>query len=437
MEDSKELNEIRSELYALQTSQKSKLSKLLILVVSLVIFAILSKIWFSWYGIAIIIIVILIHELGHLIGMRKFGYNDPHMFFIPFFGAAVSGTETHPDGTHKAIISLLGPLPGIIIGVLFGVFYLLFHKFILLGISVIFLFINGLNLLPFYPLDGGQFFDSILFARNRRIEIVFKLLPVFVFSVIAVYFQVWLLGILAFISLISFLSQYKIISVANEVKKSYQPTNHLNNKTIPEDLLNNMLNRLKGRLSFQMKTPKQAARFLHIVWQKIKFEPPNLKASFILFFIYGLSISVVIFIPNIMIAKAYDKKIEIFHREDGETGKRELIFLGDFLVSSYEISDDNLYHGKAKHYILDKVIREGQYSEGKWHGEWTYYDMKGKVIRVLIFDKGHFVTEKKLTRSGWKELKWDDLSERVKRIYTKHEKGMALGPGIKRKYSNP
>src|SRR5258706_5980780 len=35
--------------------------------------------------------VLLFHELGHYLGMRAFGYGDVRMFFIPFFGAAVSG----------------------------------------------------------------------------------------------------------------------------------------------------------------------------------------------------------------------------------------------------------------------------------------------------------------------------------------------------------
>ena len=41
----------------------------------------------------IIIVVILIHETGHLIAMKYFGYKDVKMFFIPFFGAAVSKAD--------------------------------------------------------------------------------------------------------------------------------------------------------------------------------------------------------------------------------------------------------------------------------------------------------------------------------------------------------
>jgi len=50
--------------------------------------------------------------------MKLFGYRDVQMFFIPMLGAAVSGVESNPSSVRKAIVSLLGPLPGIIIGII-------------------------------------------------------------------------------------------------------------------------------------------------------------------------------------------------------------------------------------------------------------------------------------------------------------------------------
>jgi hypothetical protein len=37
--------------------------------------------------------VVLIHELGHFLAMKYFGYKDLGMFFIPLLGAYVSGTK--------------------------------------------------------------------------------------------------------------------------------------------------------------------------------------------------------------------------------------------------------------------------------------------------------------------------------------------------------
>ena len=51
--------------------------------------------------------VLLFHELGHYAGMRLFGYRDVRMFFIPFFGAAVSGRREGVAAWKEAIVLLL------------------------------------------------------------------------------------------------------------------------------------------------------------------------------------------------------------------------------------------------------------------------------------------------------------------------------------------
>jgi Zn-dependent protease len=421
-------DEARSEFQAIQTGKKSKLSKLLILMVSLILFALVSKVWFGWHGIAVLIVVLLIHELGHFLGMKTLGYKDPYIFFIPVIGAAVAGTATASKGSHKAIISLLGPLPGIIIGILFGVMYLSFHKFIFLVIWSIFLLVNGSNLLPFFPLDGGRFFDAILFARNRTIEMVFKTAPAIVLLGIAVYLHQWWLGIFVLLILISLPAQFKIISVANEMIQSRHSSGQIDKWELSDEILNNILSRLRGKLRIQK--PKQLAKFAHMVWQKINFEPPSMDETIILIFTYVIFLSAAVFSSYVTFSNIYNKKIETFQGENGVIGIRELAYFGDFLLTSYEVSENNLYHGKAVHYMLDKVVWKGQYYEGQQDGEWTHYDMKGNTDRIVYFDKGRFITGKRLTSAGWKELSWDDLPERDKAHYLKHEHGIPQGPII-------
>src|SRR5690348_9012590 len=62
-------------------------------------------------GLAVLVAVVLFHEAGHALGMRWFGFRDVRMFFIPFFGAAVSGRPRGAAAWKDAVVSLLGPLP--------------------------------------------------------------------------------------------------------------------------------------------------------------------------------------------------------------------------------------------------------------------------------------------------------------------------------------
>ena len=79
------------------------------------------------------------------------------IFFIPFLGAAASGRATSVSPSREAIVVLLGPIPGIVIGCL-----LLFalggdidpriERAAKLAIGL-----NAFNLLPLMPLDARGF----------------------------------------------------------------------------------------------------------------------------------------------------------------------------------------------------------------------------------------------------------------------------------------
>ncbi len=127
----------------------------------------------DWLQTAALVGTLLIHESGHFIAMKYFGYRAVNMTFIPFVGAYVSGTASNLSRRNKLIVLLAGPLPGMLIGMaLLGM-----HQFtgILLyySLAMPMLLLNGLNLLPVYPLDGGQFFQVLLFRGSRFLQLGF------------------------------------------------------------------------------------------------------------------------------------------------------------------------------------------------------------------------------------------------------------------------
>ena len=76
------------------------------------------------------------------------------MFFIPFFGAAVSGRKTGVEGYKEAIVVLLGPVPGLFISLLLILTYATTQIDVLRQLAIWFAVINAFNLLPIPPLDG-------------------------------------------------------------------------------------------------------------------------------------------------------------------------------------------------------------------------------------------------------------------------------------------
>jgi tetratricopeptide (TPR) repeat protein len=139
----------------------------------------------------IFVAVLLMHEGGHVLAMKLFGYRDTAMLFIPFLGALATARKEDATLTEKVWISLAGPLPGLFLGIGMAIATSLHNTdpehFIrwystdanwvrdAMGMLIA---LNLFNLLPMYPLDGGQVADLLLFSRNPYLGVMFKSLGV-------------------------------------------------------------------------------------------------------------------------------------------------------------------------------------------------------------------------------------------------------------------
>lgn len=151
---------------------------------SLALYLMIGYLLFSSFAILVLVtLIVLIHELGHFLAMKYFKYSDLGMFFIPLLGAYVSGTKKEVSQTQSAIILLAGPLPGVIIG---SVLYfidaanggMLFGGISVHTISLLFIFLNLFNLLPIYPLDGGQLLNRVFLDEDGLISRLFIYLSI-------------------------------------------------------------------------------------------------------------------------------------------------------------------------------------------------------------------------------------------------------------------
>jgi Zn-dependent protease len=140
------------------------------LLISLGWFLLLGILVFEPSELAWLIGTLLLHEAGHFFGMRHFGYRDVQMFFIPLFGAAVKGEKKGVPAWQEAVVLLLGPLPGLLLGC--GIYFLdRLTPLPYLRTGAEFLVtINFLNLLPLGPLDGGRLFNRLVASRYAWLE---------------------------------------------------------------------------------------------------------------------------------------------------------------------------------------------------------------------------------------------------------------------------
>lgn len=145
-----------------------------LLVVSAALFLLVGFKNLTIWDVLGLMVILLIHELGHLGAMKAFGYRDVRMFFVPGFGAAVSGRHSNVAGWKRAVVALAGPLPSIVIGAIVGLLGIAMGWDWAVKSGMVFMAINGFNLLPTLPLDGGQVAHVCLFARHRVLDVIFR-----------------------------------------------------------------------------------------------------------------------------------------------------------------------------------------------------------------------------------------------------------------------
>ena len=121
----------------------------------LVSIAAYSLIW-GWKFAVGFVLLLLVHEMGHVIQLRREGIEASAPMFIPFLGAAVMAKSLGDNATAEARVGLAGPILGTL-----GCLALLplaisdgddfWYALVFTG-----LFLNLFNLLPVVPLDGGR-----------------------------------------------------------------------------------------------------------------------------------------------------------------------------------------------------------------------------------------------------------------------------------------
>src|SRR5436309_8762041 len=77
----------------------------------LVSIAAYALIWGWWFGLGLVLLI-FVHELGHVIELRRQGVPATAPLFIPFLGAVVGMRQLPDDAWKEAKVALAGPLLG-------------------------------------------------------------------------------------------------------------------------------------------------------------------------------------------------------------------------------------------------------------------------------------------------------------------------------------
>ena len=114
-----------------------------------------SLIW-GWTFALGFVLLLLVHEMGHVIQLRREGIEASAPMFIPFLGAVVAAKSLGDDAAAEARVGLAGPVLGSIGAALLIPVWLVTDNDFWQALAFTGLFLNLFNLLPVVPLDGGR-----------------------------------------------------------------------------------------------------------------------------------------------------------------------------------------------------------------------------------------------------------------------------------------
>ncbi len=114
------------------------------------------SIFFGWWFAAGFVVLLFVHEMGHVIALRREGIKASAPMFIPFMGAAIFTKSLGDNALAEARVGLAGPILGSLGAAAVAVVGELTGSSLLIALAYFGFFINLFNLLPVVPLDGGR-----------------------------------------------------------------------------------------------------------------------------------------------------------------------------------------------------------------------------------------------------------------------------------------
>jgi Zn-dependent protease len=124
----------------------------LTMLVSIGAYALLFPVWFA-VG---FVVLIWVHEMGHVLQLKREGIKASAPMFIPFLGAFVAMKEMPKNALAEARVGLAGPVLGTLGGLAVLGLYAWTQNPLFLGLAYFNFLINLFNLAPMLPLDGGR-----------------------------------------------------------------------------------------------------------------------------------------------------------------------------------------------------------------------------------------------------------------------------------------
>ena len=364
--------------------------------------------------------------------MKIFKYNDVKMFFIPLVGAAVSGKSRKDTATKSCVVSALGPLPGILLGILLYILFLLTRNYYIFKIAEVMLVLNAFNFLPIMPLDGGRYIDT-LFVNQRYFRLFFALLGASFFIFFAIVLSSIIFGVLGLLFVLGAFYNFKLHRISIELKSEGVNTASVEELIENRNLLQVVIDKLYKEYPKSFK-PRIIYKTVHgqltTIVDTIKFVPAKLLPKLALLAFYFIIAMASIIVTFVFVGMSYKEVARI----DDSGGNRRVVaetYLFGSKIEECPINNSLLYDGEGRGFFWESkenpISDIFYYSNGYRTGEWLTFNEYGDTIQKKIYQGGQLLSVSEIEDGEWKTYSydelpfWDKLRVKVRQIAQPHK----------------
>ena len=114
------------------------------------------SLFFGWEFAVGFVVLLFVHEMGHVIALRREGIPASAPMFIPFLGAVITAKSLGENALAEARVGLAGPILGSLGALAVAIAGAITGSPLLQALAYTGFLLNLFNLLPVVPLDGGR-----------------------------------------------------------------------------------------------------------------------------------------------------------------------------------------------------------------------------------------------------------------------------------------
>ncbi|MBC2593662.1 hypothetical protein H5P28_05240 [Ruficoccus amylovorans] len=201
-----------------QQQRPEGLRKGVLVLLGFVLFAVVGLIPFSLDYFCLLAVAVIVHDLGHLLAMKRSGCADSGLFVLRFFNRWVNDMPSAKDPAVCLRLALAGPLVGTL-----GI-YLAMCLAPWIGYAGALWFVwasclfNLYNVLPVKPLDGGRVLQYTLVGRHPLLDLSGKYLVVAALLYASVASGYWFIALIGFFLFLSSVFTQPVVNISHRLR---------------------------------------------------------------------------------------------------------------------------------------------------------------------------------------------------------------------------